>query len=409
VLLSFDFQRGLLRPLAVLPVTGPQLGRTWWAATVLIPAIALAPLMFAGAAACCHFRPGHTLPVARLVLNFLFTAVWLGLEFALIFNVTRGFGRTWGEFISNSLLNWFTILFFFGSMMLCQDASKSPFRSGLILVLGGALTVVGWFRATQFDPAAAGFYLGRIEPPKLRREVLREVPSDLSTATGQFQPNGGYGGMAFLVTTLFARAFSYLVLMAALLALLAVLQRQLLTAAPDFTMMAVMGSFLSCWFLVFFQFMPLLRHLRLLRTLPVSPTVLAAVLLGLVVLPLLALTPLVTALAWVAVSPEAALTCLNSYTFTVAMGALCVFFAVWRGAGVQGYSLQFFCLVGSLVGYLWSQGRFPSHEMPLRATGLIAVAGVLVGFVLTRHALIHSTQVYRVQLDPFGRVLQGQA
>src|SRR3974377_1692813 len=67
VLLSFDFQRGLLRPLAVLPVTGPQLGRTWWAATVLIPAIALAPLMFAGAAACCHFRPGHTLPVARLV------------------------------------------------------------------------------------------------------------------------------------------------------------------------------------------------------------------------------------------------------------------------------------------------------------------------------------------------------
>jgi len=408
VLLSFDFQRGLLRPVAVLPMTGPQLGRSWWTATVLIPAIALAGLMFSGAAACGHFRPSHPFPTDRLVLGCLFTAVWLGIEFALIFNATRGFGRTWGEFIFNSVLSWFAVVMFFGSMLLCQNASKSPVRSGLILVLGGALTVVGWLRATRFDPATAGLYLGRIEPPPLRRDRLRQIPSELKVRSGQSQPHLGYGGMVFLVRTMFLRGFSYVALMAALLALLTVLQGQLLTTPPDFNMMAVMGSFMSCWFLLFFQFMPLLRHLRLLRTVPVSPTGLAAALLALVVLPLLAVAALVTPVAWAALGPAAALTFLSSYTFTVAMGALCVFFAVWRGAGMQGYSLLLFCMVGSLVGYLWLQGHFPHRELPLRVAGLMAAAGVLAGFVLTRHALIHSSQVYRFQADPFGRVLQGQ-
>jgi hypothetical protein len=49
-----------------------------------------------------------------------------------------------------------------------------------------------------------------------------------------------------------------------------------LSQPVDFEMMAAMGSFMPFWFIVFYQFIPLLRDLRLLRTLPISATSLAS-------------------------------------------------------------------------------------------------------------------------------------
>jgi hypothetical protein len=42
----------------------------------------------------------------------------------------------------------------------------------------------------------------------------------------------------------------------------------------------------------------------------------------------------------------------------------------------------------------------------LRVAAAIAAAGLLLAFVLIRLVLIHSSQVYRIEADPFGRVLQ---
>lgn len=89
-LLSFDLKNGALRALAPLPLTSRQISRGWWLATVPIPAIVLALLLFSGAAVFCHIDPSRALPAERLAMASLFTLVWLGMDFTLVFNATRG-------------------------------------------------------------------------------------------------------------------------------------------------------------------------------------------------------------------------------------------------------------------------------------------------------------------------------
>lgn len=402
VLLSFDLKRGVLRPVAVLPLKGSQIGRSWWLAAVPIPALALAALLFSGAGICCHFHPNHAFPGERLVMASLFTSVWLGIEFTMIFNAARGFGGNWREFICNSFLSWLTILMFFGSMLFCLDASRSPFKSAILLGFGALLTAVGWVRAEQFDPGRAGLYLGRVEPPNLRRGGLRLTPLKPRIPPGQDRAPGGYGGIAFLLSTTFVRAFLYIAAMVALMALLWRWQSHMVTGFPDLVLLATIWGFMSCWFIVFYQFMPILRHLRLLRTLPISTTRLAAMMLALAILPLTALGALVTVVVWLALDVPAALTVLNSYAFTLASAALCVFFAVWRGAGMQAYALLLFSLFGFLVGRFWLQGLFHYPELPLSLAGTIVALCVVSAFLLTRHALSHGSRAYHVQADPSG-------
>jgi hypothetical protein len=96
-LLSFDFKRGALRAVAGLPLTGRQVGRAWWVATVPLPAIGLAALLFLGAAAFCQLHPDKSLPTTQLALGSLFSLVWLGNVFPMIFGVTRGWRMGWNS------------------------------------------------------------------------------------------------------------------------------------------------------------------------------------------------------------------------------------------------------------------------------------------------------------------------
>lgn len=82
-----------------------------------------------------------------------------------------------------------------------------------------------------------------------------------------------------------------------------------------------------------------------------------------------------------------------------------MFFVVWRGAGIQAYAFLLFSLVGFVVAQQWLQTRFHYLERPLSLAGTIAVVGVLLGFVLTRRALSHSSHAYRGQANPFGGML----
>ena len=81
ILLSFDLRRGVVRAVAPLPLTARQIGRSWWLATVAIPAIALAALLFSGAGTFYHFHPDQAFPADRLALASLFNLVWLGTVF----------------------------------------------------------------------------------------------------------------------------------------------------------------------------------------------------------------------------------------------------------------------------------------------------------------------------------------
>jgi lysylphosphatidylglycerol synthetase-like protein (DUF2156 family) len=148
----------------------------------------------------------------------------------------------------------------------------------------------------------------------------------------------------------------------------------------------------------------MLQHLRFLRTLPVSATRLAVVMVATGILPLIALGAVVTGVAWLTIGTAAAITVSKSYMFILAPASLCVFFAVWRGAGMQTYALLLFTMFSFFMVPLWLQAFFHHREIPFSLTGTITVVCILLAFLLTRRALMHSSHAYRIQAGPFGNL-----
>ncbi len=394
-LLSFDLRRGLLRTVATLPLTGRQIGVSWWLATVPLPAAILSASLFLGAAAGHHFSPAHPFPTDRLALNVLFTLVWLGLQFFMIFNATRGFGDNRRQFITNSIISWIAILVFFGSMLLCSNASKSLFKTVFLLTGGGLLSVLGWVCAVQFEPGRAGIYLGRMEPPK-RGPTGAPLPlAALSNSQAQCPVPMGAGGIPRLLGATFLRGLIFNILMVGIMAVIWQWQGHSASPATNFALLTSIGSYMACWFVLFFQFMPLLSHLRFLRTLPLSPTGLAAVMLALALVPVLGLGVLLIGIAWIAQGNAAALSALSGFSFTLPSIALGACFALWLGGGTQAYAAMLLTLLGSLILRLVLQGHSHSPGLPLGQSGGFALLGILLAFVLTRRALTHSRTACR--------------
>ncbi len=400
-LLSFDLKHGLLRVLGSLPLAPRQIGRGWWLATVPIPAFVLAVLMFMGAGTFCYFHPNQAFPARLLAVGSLFNLVWLGISFTLVFNATRGFyGSSW-EFFGNSFISILSIMAFFGSMMFAQDASKSLIKSAILFGVGAVLTGVGWLRAEQFDLSRAGIYLGRAGKFDLGRPGQSAPGSRLTPLKPRIQPGrysapDGFGGIPFLIRTSLARGFFHIVAMVALMALLLHWQGRGISRPQDIVLFVAMGSFMSCWFIVFYQLLPALQHLRCLRTLPISANCLAVVMIALTILPLGALGALLAGVAGLALGTPTALTVLSSYTFILAPAALCAFFAVWQGSGKPVYITLLLTLFGFFMGGVWLQGYLHVLEMPFGLAGPIAAIIILLAFLLTRRALLHSSRAYRV-------------
>jgi hypothetical protein len=287
-----------------------------------------------------------------------------------------------------------------GGMVFFQDASKHSFKCALLLGIGGLLTVVSWFRAEQFN-------LGRAEPFNPGRAGIRLTPLPSTNPSTYHRPPEGYGGIRFLISTTFVRIFLWVAAMIALMALLQQWQFQAMPRYVSISTFAAMGSLMSCGFIIVFQFLPVLRQLRFLRTLPTSATRLAAVMISIVILPLIALGALAAGGAWLALGSAAGLTVLKSYTFILAPASLCVFFAVWRGDGMQAYALMAITLFGLQLVQLPLQTAFHYLELPFSLCCSIAAICVLLAFLLTRYALMRSSHTYRVQANPFGNTTLG--
>lgn len=405
--LNFDFQRGALRPMAVLPLSGRQLGRSWWLATVPIPAVAMSALLFLGAEIFCHLHPGHSFPARPLVLASLFTLVWQGVMFTMIINAARGFGANKWEFMRNSFVSVVAIVVFFGSMILCLNASKSVLKSAILLGAGGLLTIVGWAFAERFDARRAGLYLGRVEQPSVRPRGLRLTPLKLRSPSPAELAAAGPGGFSYLLGAFCLRSFLTITALVVLLGLLFGLQKQFFGQQPLRVVWTTMGAWLAGWVLVFNSFLPMMRHVRFLRTLPFSVGRLAAVMVGLVVIPFVALTALMGVFAWLFLGAPVAIAVLDSCALILASVALCVFFAVWRGIGVQAYALLLVTMFGSFFAQIRWQMSLHQTTLPLGAVSALAVVGVLLAFVLTRLALIRGCGAYRIPANPPGMFPMG--
>jgi hypothetical protein len=287
-----------------------------------------------------------------------------------------------------------------GGMMYFQDASKHSFKCALFLGVGGLLTIVSWFRAEQFS-------LGGAVPFNPGRAGTRLTPLPSTAPSSPHRPPQGYGGIWFLISTSFVRIFLWVAAMIALMALLQPWHGPAILPNWPIVMSAAMWSFMSCGFIIVFQFLPVLRQLRFLRTLPTSATRLAAVMLSIVILPLIALGALAAGGAGLALGTPAGLTVLKSFTFILAPASLCVFFAVWRGDGIQTYVLLAITLFGLQQVQLRLQTAFHYLELPFSLCGSIAAISILLAFVLTRCALMRSSRTYRVQANPFGNIALG--
>jgi hypothetical protein len=383
MLLSLDLRRGVARAVLALPLTARQIGRSWWTAAVAIPAIALAALLFSGAATFHYFHPAKIFPANRLALASLFALPWLGTAFTAIYGINNDviFG-SWRQRASATFFSILSMVMLFGGMLTLQDSTKAPVKFAIYLGVGMFLIIAGWFRAERFALGRASFRIAAL-PGK--------------TSSSQHRAPGGSGGMPFLIGSSFVRIFAYVASMVALMGLLLLWHGQKMSQSMSILMFAGMGSFMACGFIVVFQLLPALPQLRLWQTLPVSPTRLATVMIGMVILPLIALGALVSGVMWLALGTSAALTCLNSYTFILAPASLCVFFAVWRGAGITTYVLLLVTLFGFQQVQLRLQVFLHLLELPINLAGPIAVASVLLAFLLTRRVLLNSRSAYPAQ------------
>ena len=432
-LLLMDLKNGMVRSVAVLPLTTGQIGRSWWLATLAIPAIALAALLFLGAGTFYCFHPHLIFRVNRVGLASLFNVAWLGIIFACS-SATSGFeGKGWQRAHTTfiSLLAMLTLL---GGMVYFQNAAGKPFKSALLLGVGVLLTTEGWFRAERFVQGRASFRLvapqykgapgapGTVDenlrrmealrPPAtawwgLRRRLFDRYMRWLEGLTGR-NPRGehyapvGRGGIPLLISTIFVRTFLTGAALVALMTLIMALQGGLNSQLIE--VLTSVFPFMFLFLIFFMQPTPALRQLRFLRTLPVSATRLAGVMITMLMLPLIAVGALAAGVAVLAFGTPAAIGVLKGFTFMLAPASLCIYFIVWRGAGTQTHILLLLTLFGFQLAPLWLLGIFHHPEIPVSQTGAIVALFVLLGFLLTRRAIKHSSHTYLVPANQFGNL-----
>ncbi|MGO8678250.1 MAG: hypothetical protein ACLQVX_20600 [Limisphaerales bacterium] len=400
-LLLFDWQHAVVRALVPLPMTAAQIGRGWWLATVAVPAIASAALLFLGAETFCWFHPGAVFPAERLAIGCPFALVWPGIIFTGILLPRPGFlgtgrARTWA--LLSSLLSM-PVMFF--GMSLCLKESKHPVRLAIFFGVGACLTAMGWYRAGRFNPGGAGqSILGATRRPAPGRAGVRLTPLE-SRPT----PPAGYGGIRFLIRTTFVRTFRFGLAMVALLAIVTAWRGQMDSRPQSIGLVVEMGSFFQFWIVVF-QLMLVLLQLRFLRTLPLSATRLAAMLIAVGILPLVALDVLVAAAAGIAWGPPAAFRLLTFCALNLAPAVLCIVLTVGWGAGVLRSAFVLLAMVGFQM--VWGQVSLQHPEIPFRLAGPIVALSVLLAFLAARHALLHRNGAYRVQPNPWGSLPWGR-
>jgi hypothetical protein len=393
ILLSFDLQRGFARAVAMLPLTAGQIGRSWWLATVAIPAIALSMLLLLGAGFFYYCHTNESFPWGRLAMTSLFNLLWLGIIFTCVVPRSDVYGNR-RQRVRSCFVGTLPALMIFGGLFFFQDAAKKPFQSAIFLGAGVWLTLVGWFCAERFVLGRASFRLAAMQSNDPR---------------GQHRAPGGYGGIAFLIRILFVRIFLIGLAVLLIMPLMIVLQGRLKSWHQAIeTLLGGMGNGLPFCFVIFFMLIPSLMQLRFLRTLPIPATRLAIVLIAMALLPLIALGALMVGFAGWALGTPTAIMVSKCYVFILAPVSLSVFFAVWRGVGIQTYALMLlFTTMGFQIVPLWLQVFFHYREIPFGLAVTFAAVCVLSSFLLTRGALIHSSRAYRVQANPFGSMVWG--
>lgn len=368
--LGSDIKQGLVRSFSVLPLTGRQIGRSWWLATVAIPAIVLSALLFLGAETCCLFEPGRSFPLNQLVRGSFFTLTWLATMFALVLPsqnlLVKRKGRTLAVLITN-----FSMVMLFGSMALCINASKSATKSAAILGGGAILLFAGWFRADRF-------VLG-----KSNCVFIPGTPFTAKNARAETGIPTGTGGTRYLLTQMVTKMVLYGLSVSAgiLLLLFWLVQTKF---SPNFINLA---TYMSFWTSVLAVISPLLCHMRFLRTLPVSATGFATLLLAIAIIPFIILGLFWAGVAGLLWGSTAVTAVITTYTFWLAPFSVTTFLMIWTGK--QGWV---FAIIPISILYI----KVEAAHVPFQLIASIVALCIVLSFFLTRLVFLRSGRPYRI-------------
>jgi hypothetical protein len=391
LLLSFDLQRGVARTVTALPLTTRQIGRAWWLATVLIPTIALAAVLYSGAGVCFLLHPGNAFSAERLAMICLVNLLWLGATFTIIFSTTWGYRGQWWANARNIFITILFALMIGGGFMFFRDVSIHSIKFASFLGVAGVLTVAGWILAEQFVLGRASFRLAALQSKDPR---------------GQHRAPSGYGGIPYLIGTTFVRSLliSLAMSMFVMMPLFLILLGDLKSLKQVIESIAGMGIMIPFYLIIIFAIIPTLLQIRLLRTLPMSVTKLTAVMIGLVLLPLIAVGAIFAGISGLTSGTPAAIMIIRSYALILAPAVMCVVLVGWLGAGRDALSLMISTMILFQIVTARGQSFFTNREIPFSLISVIVGVTVALAFLLTRHSLMHSSKTYRVHANPFGTV-----
>ena len=403
--LLLDLQRGVARVVATLPLTARQIGRSWWLATVAVPASAFAALFFAGAAIYFFLHEHAIFPLARLGLAGVIVWIWLGTSFHTYFGqftTPQSGSGDWRKRMSSLAVTALSIWMIFG-FAFSTNAQHRPGQLAIFLCGGALLTVLGWRRANQFQ-------IGHPHPPvaaRSRRGLTPLAPRVLLTPKGQ-------GGILFLIRTHFLSPFLTCVALAVWMPLAMHWFGAMDSWTDAFAFIGGMGA--AFWLIIFSFVSPVLRQLRWLRTLPISTTKLTATLFALTHLPLVAFATLLTLLATLVGGIPLAVKIAEGYVLVLGLASACLSFAIWFGVGAPTYLVFLTVWVGAgIPSYLMvfikhvsqKTAAHPSFTLPFEVA--LAVGGTLLMFLLTRLVLRRSSRAYRIQTTVFNKDPWGAA
>ena len=383
-LLSLDLQRGAVRAVATLPLTARQIGRAWWAATVGLPALAYSALLALGTASFCLFRPEADPAWDRVALSAISLLIWMGAAFTVVFNLPTGLSGNGWQRLRGILFSLLWGLMLGCSAWFLNDLPGKPVKLAVLLGLGLALALAGWFRAGHLVLGRAGF------------RATGEAGSGPARDSRPAHRPGGRGGLGLLVSQTCLRVFLIGLAMLVAMPLITLLQGRLHSWNDALAHFSGPG-FLPSWFVLLFALMPAILQLRLLRSLPISTSALASTLLAMIVLPMAALGALSAGVTGLALGAPAALEVAKSCLFMLVPATLAVAFATWRGLEKGSYFFLIFVVMLTQFGSEWLRRTLRGENIPVGWAALVATLAIAGAFLLTRRALQRGTHAYRAQ------------
>jgi hypothetical protein len=383
--LIYDFQRGFARVLTTLPMTTKQIGRALWFASVGLPALALTVI---GLLALFIFSIGtnKTISLENYLIGCIFAAPTLGAFFgALTFTTTWIIPVTFADRIRVFFSNAIFMLPFLGFFFL-QGKNPTMTEAILFFLALTILSIIGWFRAEKLV---------------LNRTGFRPISRLRGKQAWQYKTPIGFGGIPFLITKTTSHAFlMYLFLVAFMLAMPIffeghhTLQESIKINASGYNLVIF-----SAWAVGLFQIFPMFIQLRLLRTLPISTTQLAAVLVFLPIISLALLGIVIGLFFFPFVGQMEALKAVAAFLIPMTMVSIGIPLVAWLGLERNTLALiglGFF--IGIAVVPLW----FSMDKIPLSTRYTAVALLTLVSFFGTKSSLAHGSKTYRINLANLG-------